>query len=112
MDVRVGGWRTGDCAAAKAWPVEHASVALSWATNCIQLTDRIFRNLIDADGEHRQDVNESRLCVRVSLGTYKLFYSAGDEDVFIRGRTREREETLKLRALAREEERRRSRWLK
>lgn len=112
MDVRNGGWRTGDCAAAKAWPVEHASVALSWATNCIQLTDRIFRNLIDADGEHRQDVNETRLCVRVSLGSCKLFYEAGQEDFVFHRRRAEETATLTARALARADERRRSRWLK
>ena len=53
-----------------------------------------------------------RLSVLVSLGTYKLFYAAGREDGFIRRTSSGREATLRARALAREEERRRTKWLK
>ena len=44
--------------------------------------------------------------VQVSLGTFKLFYEAGSEDVLWRGRGE-----LDQRALARHEERKKSRWL-
>lgn len=64
------------------------------------------------DGEHKQDANESRLCIRVSLGTYRLFYEAGQEDVVFHKRTQSEQTTLTVRALARSEERRRSKWLK
>lgn len=64
------------------------------------------------DGDNRQDENESRLCIRVSLGTYRLFYEAGKEDVVLPKRRPGEEATLAARARARSEERRRSRWLK
>ena len=76
------------------------------------LTSLIFRNLIDVDGEGRQGVNESRLCIRVSLGTYRLFYEAGKEDVLLHKRRPGEEATLAARARVRCEERRRRRWLK
>ncbi|KAI0347668.1 hypothetical protein BDW22DRAFT_1319555 [Trametopsis cervina] len=69
------------------------------------------RTLINED-QHSTGIAAARLSVRVSLGTYKLFYAADREDVYIRRRTDEREHVLRARALAREEERRRSRWLK
>jgi paired amphipathic helix protein Sin3a len=72
----------------------------------------IFRTLIDAGGENGLDMNESGLCVRVSLGTCKLFYEAGREDVVFQRRRADEAATLAGRALARAEERRRSRWLK
>ncbi|GJE87693.1 hypothetical protein PsYK624_037760 [Phanerochaete sordida] len=70
------------------------------------------RNLIDTEGENRQSANEAGLCVRVSLGTYKLFYAAGQEDFLFQRRGASEQATLTARALARGEERRRSRWLK
>lgn len=76
------------------------------------LTGLIFRNLIDGDGDQRAGVNESRLCVRVSLGTCRLFYEAGEEDFLFHKRRPSEESTLAARALARAEERRRSKWLK
>ena len=72
----------------------------------------IFTNLIDADGENRQHANEAGLCIRVSLGTYKLFYEAGKEDFVFQRRSPSEQATLTARALARSDERRRSRWLK
>ncbi len=66
---------------------------------------------MDEDGE-RHDRNELGLCIRVSLGTYKLFYGVDEEDVFVRRRRVEEERALRVRAVRREEERRRSRWLK
>ena len=86
---------------------------LSWAAQ-LDHADRgcIFRNLIDADVENRQEMHDARLCVRVSLGTYRLFYEAGQEDYVFQRRSAGEQATLTARALARSEERRRSRWLK
>ncbi|EKM61386.1 uncharacterized protein PHACADRAFT_134990 [Phanerochaete carnosa HHB-10118-sp] len=70
------------------------------------------RNLIDTDVENRQYTNEAGLCIRVSLGSYRLFYEAGKEDSLFQRRSPSEEATLAARALARSEERRRSRWLK
>ena len=72
----------------------------------------IFSSLIDEETKKEPGKTTSRLCVRVSLGTYKLFYAAGTEDCIVRRRTVEMERTLQGRAAAREEERRRSKWLK
>ncbi len=77
----------------------------------IVLTHFIFRTLID-ESPNSTSVTEGRLSVAVSLGTYKLFYAADSEDVFIRRTSSERESVLRARALAREEERRRTKWLK
>lgn len=52
------------------------------------------------------------LNVRVSLGTYKIFYEAGKEDFMYRRRPEGERKELKRRAVAREEERRQCRWLK
>lgn len=65
--------------------------------------------MIDADGGRRGE-DEGRLRVRVSLGSCRLFYEGGSEDVW--RRRRDSEEQAGLAARAREEERRRSRWLK
>ena len=77
----------------------------------IVLTHFIFRTLID-ESPNSTSVTEGRLSVRASLASYKLFYAAESEDVFIRRTGSERESVLRARALAREEERRRTKWLK
>lgn len=69
------------------------------------------RTVIDADGGRRGE-DEGRLRVRVSLGSCRLFYEGGSEDVWRRRRDSEEQAGLAARARAREEERRRSRWLK
>ena len=63
---------------------------LSWAAQ-LDHADRgcIFRNLIDADVENRQEMHDARLCVRVSLGTYRLFYVSNSEDCLFKIRTQE-----------------------
>lgn len=72
----------------------------------------IFRNLMDGESG-KEDVESSlALNIRVSLGTYKIFYEAGKEDFVFRRRTDEDEQMLLGRATAREEERRRSKWLR
>jgi hypothetical protein len=53
-----------------------------------------------------------RMSVRVSLGSYRLFFAAEGEDVLVRHTSRERMATLRARAVASEEERRRTKWLK
>lgn len=53
---------------------------------------------------------QSDMVIRVSLGTYKLFYEAGSED-FVWQKRGDDHETLTERAKARQEERRKSRWL-
>ena len=45
------------------------------------------------------------LGVRVSLGTYRLFFEAGKEDFVVRVRGEDEERVLRRRAAAREEER-------
>ena len=52
------------------------------------------------------------LGVRVSLGTYRIFYESGKEDFFLRVRGEGSERELRRRAVAREEERRRCRLLR
>ncbi|THH20510.1 hypothetical protein EW146_g864 [Bondarzewia mesenterica] len=73
------------------------------------------RHLTSDDLPSGAGVVEGDLRIRISMGTYKLFYEAGTEDVVWRRRGREEEETLRVRATARDEERRRSRlrhaWL-
>ncbi|EGO30319.1 hypothetical protein SERLADRAFT_444328 [Serpula lacrymans var. lacrymans S7.9] len=49
--------------------------------------------------------------IRISLGTYKLFYEGDSEDVLVRGRGAEEGEGLSERARVRQEERKKSRWL-
>lgn len=49
--------------------------------------------------------------IQISLGTYKLFYEAGTEDVLWRGRTGEEEGRVEERARKRHEERKQSAWL-
>lgn len=49
--------------------------------------------------------------IRISLGTYKLFYEAGAEDALVCVRGEEEERELRERARVRNEERRRNRWL-
>ena len=56
-------------------------------------------------------MREGKLGIRVSLGSYKLFYEAGTEETVWRRRGREEEAAVWANASAREEERRRSRWL-
>lgn len=51
------------------------------------------------------------MSIRVSLGTYKMFYESSAEDVYVRPRSKEEEKELWERAKVREEERKRSRWL-
>ncbi|KAF7793452.1 hypothetical protein EIP86_004564 [Pleurotus ostreatoroseus] len=65
------------------------------------------RNLMDGESG-KEDVESSlALNIRVSLGTYKIFYEAGREDFVFRRRTDEDERMLLGRAAAREDERRR-----
>lgn len=49
--------------------------------------------------------------IRVSLGTYKMFYETGAEDWCVRPRSKEEERELRERAKLREEERKRSWYL-
>lgn len=49
--------------------------------------------------------------IRVSLGTYKMFYETGAEDSYVRPRSREEERELRERAKLREEERKGSWYL-
>ena len=109
------------CAAKRAgWATTIAVAGEHAARSAVAILDgqlpwadgRIFRNLIDTDGESRKGTTESRLCIRVSLGTCRLFYEAGQEDSLVRRRSEGEYATLAARALARTEERRRSRWLK
>ena len=53
----------------------------------------------------RRAARETGLGVRVSLGTYRLFFEAGQEDWLVRVREEEEERVLRRRAGAREEER-------
>ena len=57
-------------------------------------------------------VSSLQLGVRVSLGTYRIFYEGGKEDYMVRRRGEGEERELRRRAAAREEERRRCRLLK
>jgi hypothetical protein len=49
--------------------------------------------------------------IRVSLGTYKMFYETGAEDSYVRRRSQEEEKELRERAKLREDERKGSWWL-
>lgn len=69
----------------------------------------IFRSVRLAEGNTGLN-RESWMKIRVDLRTYKLVYEAGGEETMWRGVVRE-EEVLRERARAREEERRKSRWL-
>ncbi|KAF8846145.1 hypothetical protein BDN67DRAFT_986507 [Paxillus ammoniavirescens] len=51
------------------------------------------------------------MSIRISLGTYKLFYEAGTEDVLVQTRGAEEEKELQERVRRRNEERKRCRWL-
>ena len=67
---------------------------------------------MEEEGDRRGVVTDSRLSVRVSLGTYRLFYESGAEDVLVRVRGETVGEELARRASAREEVRRRCRWVR
>jgi len=54
---------------------------------------------------------ESNMTVRVSLGTYRLFFEGGSEDFILRRWGKDDGEVLEERAKAKQEERRKSRWL-
>lgn len=56
-------------------------------------------------------VARSEMRIRISLRTYRLFYEAGMEDVFVHRRGREEEKALQERVRRRNEERRRCRLL-
>ena len=67
---------------------------------------------MEEEGDRRGVVTDSRLSVRVSLGTYRLFYESGSEDVLVRARGEAEVQELSRRASAREEMRRRCRWMR
>lgn len=49
--------------------------------------------------------------IQVSLGTFKLFYEAGSEDILWRERSEDVQNTLDERTSAKHEERLKSQWL-
>jgi len=51
-------------------------------------------------------VIDGNLAVRISLGTYKIFYESGSEEMMWRVRGREEEKEIRERAQVREEQRR------
>lgn len=77
----------------------------------INLTVGMFRNM-STDEIGNIGTGWDAMRIRISLGTYKLFYEADGEDVLVRERGEEEERELMNRARLRHEERRRSRWLK
>ena len=61
----------------------------------------------------RREVAELQLSVRVSLGTYRIFYESGKEDFLMRVRGEEDEREMRRRATVREERRKNlCRWIK
>ncbi|KAI0066497.1 hypothetical protein BV25DRAFT_1868189 [Artomyces pyxidatus] len=72
----------------------------------------VKRHLAPGDSSGGSEVRtEGEVAIRISLGTYKLFYEAGTEECVWRRRSEEEERTLRERAAAREEERRRTPWM-
>jgi paired amphipathic helix protein Sin3a len=51
------------------------------------------------------------MTIRMSLGTYRLFYEGGSEDFLFRRWGKEEHELLCERARAKHDERRKSRWV-
>lgn len=82
---------------------------ISIADGLIMIIENINRCLT-AD-ESPPSLGQNDIAIQISLGTYKLFYEAGTEDVFLKGRTEEEEKVVRERALVRHEERKRSVWL-
>ncbi|KAG1749753.1 uncharacterized protein EDB91DRAFT_1109482 [Suillus paluster] len=82
-----------------------------WITQQKREGKVFLRRHITIDESPRGSSSWDTMSIRVSLGTYKIFYESSAEDVYVRRRSREEEKELRERAKVREEERKRSRWL-
>ncbi|KAL4069818.1 hypothetical protein V8B97DRAFT_2104708 [Scleroderma yunnanense] len=91
------------------------SYVLSQPTEWIPQKNRsgalFLRRNISTDDTGHVRAGWDSMRIRISLGTYKLFYEADAEDELVRERGEEEERELKERAKLRNEERRGSRWL-
>ncbi|OJA12336.1 hypothetical protein AZE42_02775 [Rhizopogon vesiculosus] len=67
-----------------------------------------LRRYMTIDESARDSSRWDSMRIRVSLGTYKMFYETGAEDSYVRPRSGEDERELRERAKLREEERKRS----
>lgn len=77
----------------------------------MQQRDLISYNRTLVDAGHDTIVAQNEMQVRISLGSYKIFYEGGKEDMLWCRRSREEYTQLQARASAREEERKRTLWL-
>ncbi|KAG1757835.1 hypothetical protein EDB19DRAFT_1624058 [Suillus lakei] len=105
----------GDGTAINRWREYLDSYVLRQPTEWLSQPKRegkvFLRRHITIDESPRGTPSWDSMSIRVSLGTYKMFYESGAEDVYVRPRSREEEKELGERAKVREEERKRSRWL-
>ena len=56
-------------------------------------------------------LTRTEIGIQVSLGTFKLFYEAGSEDILWRERSEDVQNMLDERTLGKHEERMKSQWL-
>ncbi|KAH7886015.1 hypothetical protein F5I97DRAFT_1877064 [Phlebopus sp. FC_14] len=106
----------GDRSAVGRWRGYIASYVLrqptEWSPRQKEEKSALFlRKHISSDESPRGLVGWNDMSIRISLGTYKLFYEAGTEDVLVQRRSAEEERELRERVRARNEERKRCRWL-
>ncbi|KAG2154574.1 hypothetical protein DEU56DRAFT_769236 [Suillus clintonianus] len=105
----------GDGTAINRWREYVDSYVLRQPTEWLSQAKRegrvFLRRHLTIDESARGTSSWDSMGIRVSLGTYKMFYESSAEDVYVRPRSREEEKELRERAKVREEERKRSIWL-
>lgn len=105
----------GDGAAISRWREYLDSYVLRHPTEWLSQPKRegkvFLRRHMAIDESPRGTSSWDSMSIRVSLGTYKMFYESSAEDVYVRLRSEDEGKELRERAKVREEERKRSRWL-
>ncbi|KAG1839224.1 hypothetical protein DFJ58DRAFT_812844 [Suillus subalutaceus] len=105
----------GDGAAINRWREYLDSYVLRHPTEWLSQPKRegkvFLRRHMTIDESPRGTSSWDSMSIRVSLGTYKMFYESSAEDVYVRPRSQDEEKVLRERGKVREEERKRSRWL-
>ncbi|KAG0702743.1 hypothetical protein DFH29DRAFT_920208 [Suillus ampliporus] len=105
----------GDGTAISRWREYLDSYVLRQPTEWLSQQKRegkvFLRRHMTMDESPRGSSSWDAMSIRVSLGTYKIFYESSAEDVYVRWRSRDEEKELRERAKAREEDRKRSRLL-
>ncbi|KDQ63138.1 hypothetical protein JAAARDRAFT_119201 [Jaapia argillacea MUCL 33604] len=107
----VGRWREYVDSYVTNLPTEWMGAAIAAKPSGPLFLKRFACLCLVADDAPTKIVAENGVAMRISLGTYKVFYESGTEDFMRREGGAEEVRMLRERAAARHEERKRSRWL-